>query len=337
MSDSTKNESKAIGGRARAASLTEEQKKEIARKAAEARWNSHLPKATHEGVISIGNVEIACAVLEDGRRLITQSGFMRALGRARQAKGRDYYEGDVNLPAFLTAKNLKPFISKELEVTSSQLEFKPIKGARAYGYAADLLPRVLDVFLDADEAGVLTAMQKHIATRAKILIRGLARVGIAALVDEATGYQEVRDRKALQQILDRYLTAEKAKWAKTFPDDFYRKLFAVRGLPYDPTTTKRPGFIGNDTNTIVYDRLAPGVLKKLHELNPKTDKGHRKDKHHQYFTQDYGLPELKSHVEKVMFLMDAAGPGNFKHFKQMLERAAPRQGDTIPLDLDDPN
>ena len=30
---------------------------------------------------------------------------------------------DVNMPAFLTAKNLKPFISKELEVTSSQIEF----------------------------------------------------------------------------------------------------------------------------------------------------------------------------------------------------------------------
>lgn len=328
---------RAKGGIARREALTPEQRKKIASDAATARWNNDLPKATHEGVMQIGNVEIACAVLEDGRRLITQSGFMKALGRARQAKGRDYYEGDVNLPAFLTAKNLKPYISKDLEVTSSQLEFKPIKGARAYGYAADLLPQVLDVFLDADEAGALTAMQEHIAARAKILIRGLARVGIAALVDEATGYQEVRDRQALQQILDRYLTAEKAKWAKTFPDDFYRKLFTVRGLPYDPTTTKRPGFIGNDTNTIVYERLAPGILKKLHELNPKTEKGYRKEKHHQHFTPDYGLPELKSHVEKVMFLMDAAGPGNFKQFKLMLERAAPKQGDTIPLDLDEPN
>ena len=135
---------------------------------------------------------------------------------------------------FLTAKNLKPFISKELEVTSSQLEFKPIKGARAYGYAADLLPQMLDVFLDAEEAGVLTAMQKHIALRAKVLIRGLARVGISALVDEATGYQEVRDRQALQKILDKYLTEEKAKWGKTFPDEFYKKLFTVRGIPFTP-------------------------------------------------------------------------------------------------------
>ena len=43
---------------------------------------------------------------------------MLALGRALQAKGREYYKGDVNLPAFLIANNLKPFISYDLEVTS---------------------------------------------------------------------------------------------------------------------------------------------------------------------------------------------------------------------------
>lgn len=70
-----------------------------------------------------------CAVLEDGRRLLTQSDFMIALGRARQAKGRDYYDGDVNLPAFLTAKNLKPFIDSDLTVTSSLVfwrDFRPL-------------------------------------------------------------------------------------------------------------------------------------------------------------------------------------------------------------------
>lgn len=35
--------------------------------------------------------------------------------------GRAFYKGDVNLPAFLTAQNLKPFIPNELYVTSSQI------------------------------------------------------------------------------------------------------------------------------------------------------------------------------------------------------------------------
>lgn len=37
--------------------------------------------------------------------------------------------GDVNMPVFLTAKNLKPFIPNELRVTSSQIEFRPFKRA----------------------------------------------------------------------------------------------------------------------------------------------------------------------------------------------------------------
>jgi hypothetical protein len=169
------------GGKARAEALTPEERSESARQAAEARWAKHknreetanLVRATHEGILEIGNVQIPCAVLDTKQRVLTQSGFMMALGRARQAKGRGYYNADVNLPAFLTAQNLKPFISKELEVTSSQIEFKPLKGHIAFGYPAELLPKVCDVFLDAEAAQVLTQGQKHIAERAHILIRGL--------------------------------------------------------------------------------------------------------------------------------------------------------------------
>lgn len=109
------------GGKARAEALTPEERSESARQAAEARWAERrdekgtpaMPKATHEGILKIGNMDIPCAVLDTGQRVLTQSGFMRALVRARQAKGRGYYDADDNMPAFLTAKNLKPFVSEE--------------------------------------------------------------------------------------------------------------------------------------------------------------------------------------------------------------------------------
>jgi len=104
--------------------------------------------ASHEGDIKLGDITIQCAVLKDGRRVLTQSDFMIALGRSRQAKGRAYYTGDVNLPAFLTAQNLKPFIDSDLHVTSSQIEFRPLKGARAFGYSAELLPKVFHCVFD---------------------------------------------------------------------------------------------------------------------------------------------------------------------------------------------
>lgn len=321
---------KARGGHARAKSLSPERRREIAKKAARIRWNDDIPRATHEGVLQIGDMEITCAVLENGQRLITQSGFMRALGRARQAKGRKYYDGDVNMPAFLTAKNLKPFISKDLEVTSSQIEFRMVRGRRAFGYPAELLPKVCDVFLDAEKADALTRNQEHISEKAHILIRGLAHVGIIALVDEATGFQEVRDRLALQAILDAFLRKELATWAKRFPDEFYEQIFRLRNWEWKGRKVNPPQVVAAYTKDIIYARLAPQILNELEKRNP-IEKGRRRAKHHQWLTNDVGNPALAQHLHAVITLMRVAT--SWDHFKQMLDVAHPKRGDTLMLPL----
>jgi hypothetical protein len=318
------------GGLARAEVLSPEERSEIASQAAAARWN--LPRATHEGDLQLGDYVIHCAVLDTGQRVLTQSDFMKALGRARQAKGREHYDGDVNLPAFLTAKNLKPFIDKDLHVTSSQIEFKPLKGSKAFGYPADLLPKVCEVFLRARDEGVLAHTQMHVAKQADVLMRALAHVGIAALVDEATGYQEVRDRMALQKILEKYITDEWAKWTKTFPDEFYKHLFRLKGLQYPPQNMKKPSYVGHWTNDFIYSRLAPGVLEALRKMNPRDDtSGSRRRKHHQHLTRDYGHPALKEHLSNVIFLMRSCATDT--EFKHRLDAAAPKHGETAMLPL----
>jgi P63C domain len=263
-----------------------------------------LPKATHEGDLTLGNTVIHCAVLEDGRRLLTQSDFMRALGRSRQAKGRAYYVGDVNLPAFLTAKNLKPFIDNDLYVTSSQVEFRPLKGGLAYGYPAELLPKVCDVFLKARDAGdkVLKPSQLHIAKQADILIRALAHIGIIALVDEATGHQYDRARDALARILEKFIAEELQPWTRSFPLEFYKHIFRLRNWPFDPGTMKSPRVLGKYTNNIVYARLAPGVLDELRKKSPAVD-GRRKHKFYRWLTGDIGHPRLLAHLEGVKIIM----------------------------------
>ena len=340
MEKPKKNESKVKGGEARAKALSPEKKKEIAEKAAAARWGTDVPMATHEGDFKIGDASISAAVLPNGKRLLTQATFLRSLGRSRSPKaGTGVLSSVDGLPFFLQAEVLKPFINNDLIASTAPQFFREKSGKKSVGYDAQLLPMVAEVYLQmrdfylSQEKSVPKQYQ-HIVAACDILMRGLARVGIVALVDEATGYQEIRDRLALQKILDQFLTEEKAKWAKTFPDDFYKKLFRLKGWKYDPASVKRPGVIGHYTNDIVYDRIAPGILKKLKELNPKSEKGYRKDKNHQFFTQDDGMPELKLHIDKVMFLMDAAG-SNWDLFKTLLKNAAPKQGDTLPLDLGD--
>ncbi len=334
-----KTEGKAKGGFARAESLTSEERSKIARQAAKTRWkDSNLPRATHEGMLTLGDIQIPCAVLADGRRVLTQSGFMQALGRARQAKGRKYYDADVNLPAFLTAKNLKPFISKDLEVTSSQIEFKPVRGARAFGYAAELLPKACEVFLKAQDAKELDVRQDHIAARAQILIRALASVGIVALVDEATGYQDVRPQQALQAYLEIIIRKELAAWAKRFPDEFYENIYKLKGWQWPGMGKNRFSVVAHYTRDLVYERLAAGLLDELERNSPKNEKGHRPNKLHQWLTEDVGNPMLAQHLHSLIMFQRLAITSGFgwKRFVKMVDQVLPKKGSTLELPLTEP-
>ncbi len=275
-----------------------------------------LPVARYAGTLALGDTEIGCAVLEDGTRLLTQSDMMRALGRARQAKGRGFYDADVNLPAFLTAKNLKDYIPNDLYVTSSQIEFIMPNGQKAFGYRAELLPQVCEVYLEARDAGVLVQSQLHVAKKAEILVRSLAKVGIVALVDEATGYQRDRRHDALRLLLEKYIVEGFQKWIHTFPDSFFAELDRL----YDnaPTTPRaRPQYYGRFINKYVYDPIEHGYVKaELDKLNI-TDEGKRRARFHQWLT-DEGRTILTRQIGKVEGIMEMCN--DIEHFKTVARR-----------------
>ena len=324
---------KARGGRARAKALSPRRRREIAKRAAQSRWTKNLPAAYYTGELMIGDTRIGCAVLEDGRRVLTQSDMMRALGRARQAKGRAYYDSDVNLPAFLTAKNLKRFISNELYVTSSQIEFRTPSGHRAFGYLANMLPQVCEVYLKARDAGALVHTQEHIARHADILVRGLANIGIVALVDEATGYQRDRASDALARILEKFIAEELQPWVKTFPDTYYEEMFRLRGLEYPTDTVKRPQYFGRLTNDIIYRRLAPGVLEEIKNSTPKSPAGRPKQHLHRRLSPDRGHPKLREHLASVITIMKLSG--DYMDFKSKLDHIHPPYDEPLRLNFDD--
>ncbi|WP_313230150.1 P63C domain-containing protein [Sphingobium yanoikuyae] len=330
----TKDAKKVEAGKARAASLTPEQRSAIAKKAAQSRWSQDLPAADYTGDVDIGGTKISCAVLSDGTRVLTQSDMMRALGRARQAKGRAFYNGDVNLPAFLTAQNLKPFIPNELYVTSSQVEFTLPSGQRAFGYRAEMLPQICEVYLKARDANALKPSQYHVGLQADMLMRGLAQIGIVALVDEATGYQRDRATDALSKILESFIAKELQPWVKTFPEEFYAELFRLRGLDFPRDTVKRPQYFGHLTNDIIYDRLAPGVKDELKKTTPKSQKGRPSQQLHRRLTPDLGHPKLREHMASVITIMKLSD--DYDDFHGKLDRLHPKFGDTIPLALPAP-
>ncbi len=294
--DASIPEGRARGGFARAEALSPEERSRIARAAALGRWSKDLPKATHEGPLAIGDISFDCAVLENGTRVVSEQKFMSAMGMYRSgalSTRRQAEEGSAPIPLFLANKNLKPFADKQLGgVHFEPLKYKTPKNAVAHGIPAEAIPRICRVWKDALRAGVLGPRQTLIAAQAEMLLDGLAEVGIIALVDEATGYQEIRDRKALEAILDKYLRKEFAAWAKRFPDEFYQQIFRLKGWEWRGMSVNRPSVVGHYTNDLVWDRLAPKIREELEQRNPKNDHGRRRSKHHQWLTEDIGHPAL---------------------------------------------
>lgn len=336
----TKDEKKVKAGLARAESLPPEKRREIARKAAEARWSAELPEAIYEGSFQLGDKQIACAVLEGESRIITQATFLRALDRSRSPKAGTGVLSTVDeLPFFLQAESLKPFLDNELVASTKPIFYRTKSGGRGVGYNAVALKRVAEVYLRfRDDClakhGQVPARYRRMVSAADFVIRGLAEVGIVALVDEATGYQDVRQRFALQEVLDEFLRKELAAWAKRFPDEFYKQIFRLRGWEWKGRKNNPPQVVAHYTNDFVYERLLPGVREELERRMPRDDQGKKKGKLHQLFTEDVGHPALAQHLHAVVTLMKASQ--NWNQFKAMLDQALPKRGETLSLPFTDP-
>jgi hypothetical protein len=292
------------------ASFDQVAKSMVAKPSPEAR----VPGARYGGILAIGELQIPCYVLDDGRRVIHQRGMVNALGMSRGGSSRG---GGDRLAHFVGQKTLLPFVSSELEaVTKEPLLFKTDRGATAYGYDATVLADICEAILEARKQGALSKQQTHIAEQAEILIRAFARVGIVALVDEATGFQNDRGHDALRLLLERYIAEGLQKWIHTFPDSFFAELDRL----YDnkPSgSSKRPQYYGKFINKYVYAPIEHGYVKaELDKLNI-TDEGKRKAKFHQWLT-DAGRTILTRQIGKVEGIMEMCE--DIEQFKEVAKR-----------------
>jgi hypothetical protein len=214
---------RAAGGIARAASLSPAERSASARTAALAKAASRkLPFATHGSVdhpLELGDVQIPCYVLDDGTRVLSFTGLISALGISRgSTRG-----GDTRLVQFVENEAVRSFLSAEvIGAVKEPIKFTPPhRGRTAYGYQATLLADLCEGILAARTADTLTTpSQLAIAKQCEILVRGFARVGIVALVDEVTGYQRDRSKDELARILRDWVAKELQPYVKMFPADF---------------------------------------------------------------------------------------------------------------------
>lgn len=331
-------EGRAKGGHARAEKLSPVERQDIAKKAALARWNGPQPLAdpnikraiygSPEKLLKIGTAAVECYVLEDGTRVLSGRGMQAAIGLGGQAQTHG-----SKLRALLNQEAIKGFINKDLAMAmlNPQRFVRPGRGGKpAIAYEATLLIDLCEAIIKADE-GQAKGTFRPLVMQAQIITLSFAKGGIIAAVDEVTGYQEVREKDAIQKILDKYLTDYAKKWAKIFPDEFWEKLLRAKGFESYIGLPRR-SFVGHWVNDIVYARLAPKVLEELQARNPRVPGKGRKWKHTQFLTDDQGVPELRQHLTKTMTIMDIA-IATGQNFDELLKAVLPRLGENYRLPL----
>ncbi|PKP32491.1 MAG: hypothetical protein CVU00_11645 [Bacteroidetes bacterium HGW-Bacteroidetes-17] len=286
-------------------------------------------KATHEGKLKIGEIELNVAVLNDGTRIITQSAVFKAFGRTKRGRAKDDVRV-LNRPAFIDAKNLQPFIDSELEGVLNMIEYKSKGGGNVEGYNADILPRLCKVYLDARERDKLVPQQIPLARASEVLLIALSKVGIMALVDEATGYQYDREKDELQKILKAYIAEGLLPWQKTFPDIFYKELFRLNGWDFTVSgIKKRPSVVGTWTNKLIYEQLPKGVIDELKAKTPKSLSGHYTARFFQSLTAETGNPHLTAQLNQIITLFQLSD--NMKHMWTQFEKLKSRQSGQLEL------
>lgn len=328
------------GGRARANILTAEERRTIARQAARARWakagkiapsdpeytdvvefpevtdlpvDGEPPYSMFRGNVSIADLEIECHVLSDLRRVLTQREMVRVMsgGRdsgdlARYLKGNPLYE-----PGAFDTKVIR------FKVPGTQLP--------AHGYEAELLIEICDLYLRARDAKLLKRNQLPMAQVAEVIIRACAKVGIIALVDEATGYEKVRAKRSLQLKLQALIAEDMQEWAKLFPDDFWYELARLEGVHYSPR--HRPLRWGKYVMRFVYEAVDPDVADVLREVNPNPSHGRN---HHQWL-KEHGRQRVNDQIQQVVAVMKMCD--DMPAFRRAFERVFKKGPLQLELDL----
>ncbi len=272
-------------------------------KANHERWNPTIPKATHEGVSFIGDQSLECDVLPDGRRILRAKTFAKAMGRKRSGTKDKERAKMLNLPIFVCANNLTPYLEKEIHERGELIFYKGKNGQKLQGYDANFLPAACKVYTKADDDNLLQLQQKPIANVCRSILYSLASVGIVALIDEATGYQEARALDELQKILDNYISEELRGWTQKFPNEFFKQVYRLHGWEYPKLRKNHPQYVGQLINKYVYEKLPPGVIRY---------------RYHQFLTESIGDKNLNNQIVQVITLMKVSKDLN--EFNELMER-----------------
>lgn len=289
----------------------------------------NLPKENYKWELKIWELKINCAVLDDWTRLFYQRSFAEYIWHRWSSQyWKDKREGKRVVPEFVSLAKLEPYISNELKnmlFISYDSNWKIREGIDA-----SLIPDICDVWIKAQNDGVLNKKQEQTAFLCQKLISAFAKVWIIALIDEATWYQYDREKDELQKILSAYISEELLPRQKRFPDVFYKELFRLNWWDFTVGwIKKRPWVVWKRTNTLVYEQLPKWVLEELKTKTPTDSKWRYKVNLHQSLTEDVGTKHLQDQITEVITLFRLSD--SMEDVRKTFERLTQRKLWQYPL------
>jgi hypothetical protein len=329
------------GGQMRSATLTKDEKVKIAKMGAAAKWDKSIPTVLLGGKLILGGVEVDCYVTDDGDRLIAGRGMQEVLRLVDEFPESGQKPGS-RMTRLLNNKNLKPLIYKGKSPDHFLAKKRRFQGRLIAGFNAEMLVDVCEGMLEARTQGALkTARQAVVAAQCEMILRGLAKTGIVALIDEATGYQNLRPADGLRNYFDMILRRDLVAWFKRFPDEYYENIYKLKGWPWSGMAKNRYSVVAHYTNDLMYERMLPGLKNEFDLRNPKNAKGNRRQKNHSLLNDDAGDKLFSQQMFTVLALQRAClnKDGNkWAHFISLMDDILPRRESTMPLpfpNLDD--
>lgn len=132
-----------------------------------------------------------------------------------------------DLVTYVVVKALQSYIDPD-ELSQRIIDFAiPGNPTKAKGISAETFLDICSAYVSAFTSGRrLTDKQREIAINCSILLAACAKTGLIALIDEATGYQYIREEDALQVKLRAFISEELRDWEKHSPTNCGRSLAA---------------------------------------------------------------------------------------------------------------
>jgi hypothetical protein len=247
----------------------------------------HIPIARWQGVLTIGNEELPCYVLDDGRRVISRTGATSLLTERK---------GGGNLEQYIRVQTLQPYLSPDISERMIKFVIPEVVNKTVRGLSADDFLEICKAYVRArDEAVLKTDSQISIAIKASMFLSACSKIGLIALIDEATGYQYDREQDALEVKLKLYLEEEMREWEKTFPDELWMEF--GRLTHWQGSLHSRPKYWGKLVLELIYEYLESDVIDWLRKNKPPVRYGGH---WHSYYSENYGLKRLIQHIWMVI-------------------------------------